>query len=141
MPFFEQALSDLYLAAAQFLNFPGFVGGPPGNITNCAGRRLAAAGCDGSLCSSSKGYLAGDVANNAAIYFNRAATTDAATVFAVGQGRISGRPHRAISAVFTPTPSTLFRTPIPVRGHSRPINNGWHAAGAADSLFAVPPPR
>jgi len=90
VPFFEQALSDPYLAAAQFLNFPGFVGGPPGNITNSpAGGSPRQDAMDALFMS--KGYLAGDVANNAAIYFNRAATTDAATVFAVGQGRISGR--------------------------------------------------
>ena len=34
VPFFEAALSDPQLGAAQFLNFPGFVAGIPGNITN-----------------------------------------------------------------------------------------------------------
>ena len=90
VPFFAAALSDQYLGAAQFLNFPGFAGGIPGNITNSqAGGSPTQAAMDAVF--GAKGFAAGDVLNSSAIYFNRAATTNAATVFALGQGRISGR--------------------------------------------------
>lgn len=89
VPFFEAALADPYLAAAQFLNFPGFVAGIPGNITNSpAGGAPTQAAMDQVF--GAKGYLPGDVLNTTAIYFNQAATTDAATVFALPQGRVSG---------------------------------------------------
>jgi outer membrane receptor protein involved in Fe transport len=88
--FFEQALSDPYLAAAQFLNFPGFVAGIPGNITgSTAGGAPSQAAVNAVF--GAKGYAAGDVVNTSAIYFNQASTTDGATVFALGQGRVSGQ--------------------------------------------------
>jgi outer membrane receptor protein involved in Fe transport len=90
VPFFEQALSDPYLTAQQFLNFPGFVSGIPGNITNSqAGGSPTQAAMDSVFVP--KGYLAGDVANTTAVYFNQASTTDGATLFALPQGRNSGR--------------------------------------------------
>ncbi|PQA89540.1 TonB-dependent receptor plug domain-containing protein [Hyphococcus luteus] len=39
-----------------------------------------------------KGYAAGDVADNAVLYFNTAPTTDAATLFSVAPGAVSGDP-------------------------------------------------
>jgi outer membrane receptor protein involved in Fe transport len=90
VPFFAQALSDPYLAAAQFLNFPGFVQGPPNNITNSpAGGAPLQTAMDAVF--TAKGYLPGDVLNTTAVYFNQASTTDGATLFALPQGRISGR--------------------------------------------------
>ncbi len=89
VPFFEEALSDPYLAAAQFLNFPGFIGGVPGNITNSpAGGSPTQAAMNTWL--ASMGLPANDILNTSAVYFNRAATTDAATLFALTQGRVSG---------------------------------------------------
>jgi outer membrane receptor protein involved in Fe transport len=88
VPFFEAALADPQLAAAQFLNFPGFVAGIPGNITN------SQAGGSPSQAAVNQvfgAFPAGDVANTAAFYFNQGATTGAATLFALGQGRVSGR--------------------------------------------------
>ncbi len=90
VPFFERALSDPNLAAAQFLNFPGFVRGIPGNITGSpAGGGPSQAAMNAVF--GAKGYAPGDVSANSAIYFNQAATTDAATVFALGQGLVSGQ--------------------------------------------------
>jgi iron complex outermembrane recepter protein len=90
VPFFEQALSDPYLAAAQFLNFPGFIGGVPGNITNSpAGGSPSQAAMNAVF--GAKGYVPGDVLNTSAVYFNQASTTAGATLFALPQGRVSGR--------------------------------------------------
>lgn len=89
VPFFEQALSDPYLAAAQFLNFPGFVGGIPGNITGSPAGGAPSQGAVNTWLAS-MGLPANDILNTSAIYFNRAATTDAATLFALTQGRVSG---------------------------------------------------
>ena len=90
VPFFAQALTDPYLSAAQFLNFPGFVQGIPGNITNSP-----AGGAPTQLAMDSvfvpKGYAAGDVLNTTAVYFNTAATTDGSTLFALPQGRVDGK--------------------------------------------------
>lgn len=90
VPFFERALSNPYLAASQFLNFPGFVAGIPGNITSSqAGGAPSQAALDAVF--GAKGYLPGDVATTSAIYFNQSSTTNGATLFALPQGRISGR--------------------------------------------------
>ncbi|MEJ1965004.1 MAG: TonB-dependent receptor [Gammaproteobacteria bacterium] len=90
VPFFAQQLTDPYLAAASFLNFPGFVAGIPGNITNSqAGGAPLQSAVDAVF--GAKGYAAGDVSSASALYFNQAATTNAATLFALGQGRVSGR--------------------------------------------------
>ncbi|MET0282614.1 MAG: TonB-dependent receptor [Steroidobacteraceae bacterium] len=90
VPFFEQALSDPYLAAAQFLNFPGFSAGIPGNITNSPSGGAPSQPAVNTWLAS-LGLPANDILNSSAFYFNRAATTDAATLFALTQGRISGR--------------------------------------------------
>jgi iron complex outermembrane receptor protein len=90
VPFFEEALTDPYLPAAQFLNFPGFVAGIPGNVENApAGGAPTQAAVDAVF--TAKGYLPGDVAANTALYFNQAATTEEATLFALPQGRVSGQ--------------------------------------------------
>jgi iron complex outermembrane recepter protein len=90
VPFFAQALTDPYLSAAQFLNFPGFTQGPPGNITNStAGVAPRQAVMDSIFVP--RGYSPGDVLNTTPVYFNTAATTDGATLFALPQGRVSGK--------------------------------------------------
>ena len=90
VPFFAQALTDPYLSAQQFLNFPGFVANAPGNITNSpAGGAPSQAAMDAVF--GAKGYAAGDVANTTAVYFNTAATTAGATIFALPQGRIDAK--------------------------------------------------
>jgi len=90
VPFFAQALSDPYLAAQQFLNFPGYVANAPGNITgSTAGGAPTQAAMDGVF--GAKGYAAGDVLNTTAVYFNTAATTAGATIFALPQGRVDGK--------------------------------------------------
>jgi outer membrane cobalamin receptor len=89
VPFFANSLTDPYLSAAQFLAFPGFVAGIPGNITNSpAGGSPSQAAVDTLF--GAMGYPAGDVANTSAFFFNTGATTDAATLFVLNQGRVSG---------------------------------------------------
>jgi outer membrane receptor protein involved in Fe transport len=104
VPFYERALTDPMSGATQFPNFAGFVGGLPGNIANA---QAAGAPSQAALNAwlATMGLPAGDLttpgstlpnaagipaAQAFAIYFNRAANWQDATLFMPGQGRISG---------------------------------------------------
>jgi iron complex outermembrane recepter protein len=87
--FFADTLTDPYGAASTFLNFPGFVSGSPGNVTNSiAGGAVSQTAVNTVF--GAKGFVTGDVAPGS-FYFNKAATVAASTIFTTAQGRVSGR--------------------------------------------------
>jgi outer membrane receptor protein involved in Fe transport len=87
--FFAASLTDPYGAASTFLNFPGFVVGAPGNITNSPAGGAPTQGAVNTVFTA-KGYAPGDVVPGS-FYFNQAATTAQASVFSVSQGRVTGQ--------------------------------------------------
>lgn len=87
--FFAEALTDPFGTAQQFNNWPGFVVGSPGNILGSVGGGAPTQAAVNDWLVS-RGYQPGDVLAGTTLYFNQAATTDAASLFAVGQGRVSG---------------------------------------------------
>ncbi|MET0290797.1 MAG: TonB-dependent receptor [Steroidobacteraceae bacterium] len=87
--FFAATLTDPYAAASTFLNFPGWVAGAPGNIFNSPAGGAPTQAAVNSVFGA-KGYGAGDVAPGS-FYFNQAPTVAQSTVFALPQGRVSGR--------------------------------------------------
>ena len=87
--FFSALLNEPLSTATQFPNFSGFVANAPGNITNSpAGGSPSQAAVNSVF--GGKGFVAGDVANTNSFWFNKAATTDQATLFVTPQARISG---------------------------------------------------
>jgi iron complex outermembrane recepter protein len=99
--FFRNAWIDPGTPAADFFpNFPGFniipytgfVGPVPNIPTQAAVNSIF----------TPLGFAPGDVSNAAGIYFNRAATTSASTLFSVNHGAVSGLPAPGYTGGFYP---------------------------------------
>ncbi|MEJ0038033.1 MAG: TonB-dependent receptor plug domain-containing protein [Gammaproteobacteria bacterium] len=136
VPFFEAALSDPYLAAQQFLNFPGFVAGVPGNITGSQAGGSPTQDAVNAVFGP-KGYAANDVLNTSAFYWNQASTTNGATLFALNQGRIDGKLSPGYQGGLYPRRQVRHLERQHRREDAHDQQPGWHAAGAADPVLAV----
>ncbi len=114
VPFFEAALRSVSRRRAV-PQLPGLHRRHPRQHHQLAGGRLADAGGDGHGLRRDRAMPAGDVLNTTAVYFNRAATTDAATLFALHSGPrlrpalagLSGRrlPRRQVRRLERRTPA------------------------------------